>query len=70
MTNRTEIKRLVSKSETAAVEFKRARGGVPADFWPSYSAFANTDGGTIVLGVRKGGGKGGKWIVKKIEDRK
>ena len=34
-----DIKRLVSKSETAAVEFKRARGGIPADFWPSYSAF-------------------------------
>ena len=48
-----EIKRLVAKSETAATEFKRARGGVPADFWPSYSAFANTDGGTIVLGIRE-----------------
>ncbi len=46
--NSEEVKRLVSRSEeTAAVEFKRARGGVPADFWPSYSAFANTDGGTI-----------------------
>jgi len=39
-----EIKRLVAKSENAAVEFKRARCGVPADFWPSYSSFANTDG--------------------------
>ena len=26
-----EIKKLVAKSEDAAVEFKRARGGVPAD---------------------------------------
>ncbi len=42
--NSGEIKSLVKKSENAAVEFKRARGGVPADFWPSYSAFANTDG--------------------------
>ena len=48
-----EIKRLVAKSENAAVEFKRARGCVPADFWPSYSAFANTDGGVIILGVRE-----------------
>ena len=47
------IKRLVAKSENAAVEFKRARGGVPADFWPSYSSFANTDGGVISLGVRE-----------------
>ena len=29
-----ENKSLVAKSENAAVEFKRARGGVPADFWP------------------------------------
>ena len=36
-----EIKKLVAKSENDAVEFKRARGGVLADFWPSYSSFAN-----------------------------
>ena len=52
-----EIKKLVTKSENAAIEFKRAKGGVPADFWPSYSAFANTDGGTIILGVREKNGK-------------
>ena len=52
-----EIKRLVAKSENAAVEFKRARGGVPADFWPSYSSFANTDGGVIILGVREKDGE-------------
>jgi len=51
------IKRLVAKSENAAVEFKRARGGVPADFWPSYSSFANTDGGVIILGVCEKNGK-------------
>ncbi len=47
-----EIKRLAVKSENAAVEFKRVRGG-GADFWPSYSSFANTDGGVIILGVRE-----------------
>ena len=52
-----EIKKLVVKSENAVVEFKRAKGGVPADFWPSYSAFANTDGGTIILGIREKDGK-------------
>ena len=60
-----EIKRLVAKSENAAVEFKRARGGVPADFWPSYSSFANTDGGVIILCAREGATRGSKWIVKK-----
>lgn len=52
-----EIKGLVAKSENACIEFKRAKGGVPADFWPSYSAFANTDGGTVILGAREKDGK-------------
>lgn len=36
MKNET-IKCLIAKSEDSTIEFKRARGGVPADFWPSYS---------------------------------
>lgn len=54
---REEIKRLVAKSENAAVEFKRAKGGVPADFWPSYSAFANTDGGDAIFSRRERRGR-------------
>ena len=46
-----ELKKLIKTGENGVVEFKRGRGGVPGDFWPSYSAFANTDGGVIVLGV-------------------
>jgi predicted HTH transcriptional regulator len=55
--NSEEIKRFVEKSENAAVEFKRARGDVPADFWPSYNSFANMDGGVSILGVREKGGR-------------
>ena len=55
--NSGEIKRFVEKSENAAVEFKRARGDVPADFWPSYNSVANMDGGVIMLGVREKGGR-------------
>lgn len=55
--NSEDIRNRILTGENAVVECKRARGGVPADFWPSYSAFSNTDGGIIVLGVREQDGK-------------
>ena len=48
-----ELRKLITTGENGVVEFKRGRGGVPGDFWPSYSAFANTEGGVIVLGVKE-----------------
>lgn len=41
----------LSAFEGTDVEYKGARGGLPADLWETYSAFANTEGGTIYLGI-------------------
>ena len=47
--------------ESVDLECKLARGrdgqgALPEDFWPTYSAFANTGGGVVVLGLRERSG--------------
>lgn len=42
--------------EGVEVEYKKATDALPRSFWETYSSFANTQGGIVVLGVSKDGG--------------
>ncbi len=48
-----DIRRLLAKGERVSLECKKAEKGVPNSLWATYSAFANTNGGVILLGVEE-----------------
>ena len=45
------IKETLLKGERVTLECKKAKAEVPKSVWQTYSAFANTIGGLILLGV-------------------
>ena len=45
------IKEILLKGERVILECKKAQAEVPKSIWQTYSAFANTIGGLILLGV-------------------
>ncbi len=65
MNSEKEIRDLLSEGETLTLECKSALGGVPKSMWDTYSAFANTYGGTILLGVEE---KRGALVVSGVDE--
>ena len=62
MTNIHTLEDIATLSETHGLECKLAagrdgKGQLPADFWPTYSAFANSRSGIILLGVQEKQGR-------------
>ena len=46
-----DFKKIFAEAEKVNVEVKAAQGGIPTSVWDTYSSFANTFGGTIILGI-------------------
>ncbi len=42
---------ILNNKERVDIEVKTAQGGIPSSIWETYSSFANTFGGTIILGI-------------------
>lgn len=51
------IDEILENGETSKLEFKEGEKELPKSFWETYSAFANTDGGIVFLGVEETKGR-------------
>jgi len=64
-----DIAKFDSYIEDNRREVKKANGGLPNDMWETYSAYANTYGGVIILGVKELDDKRWKTTGLKISDK-
>lgn len=61
-----DIEDITKFREGNRLEAKLASGGLPSSLWETYSAFANTDGGLILLGVKEK--KDGSFEIAGVEN--
>ncbi|MDD3416692.1 MAG: ATP-binding protein [Lachnospiraceae bacterium] len=64
-----DITQFDSYKEDNRREVKKANGGLPNDMWETYSAYANTYGGVIILGVKELDDKHWKTTGLKVADK-
>ena len=48
-----DIASVLKEKEHVNIEVKSAGRGIPNSIWDTYSSFANTFGGTIILGIEE-----------------
>ena len=61
-----DLKKFDRYKEDNSREVKKAEGGLPITLWETYSAFANSNGGVIILGV--GERQDGSWYVTGLKN--
>ena len=67
--NKLDLERFDTYEENNCLEVKKTKSGLPQFLWETYSAFANTYGGMIILGVEELNNRNWKTSGLKTRDK-
>ena len=65
--NNDELTNILLNGEDVDYEFKKSQDSLSEDVWETYSAFANTNGGVIYLGIKE---KNDKFTILGVNNAK